>query len=108
MGDGAHRDEEARDHEDPRFAECREVLCLPVPVLVDGVGRAHGDADREEGQQRSHEVGAGVKPLGDQPERMRDEADDELDEEQPEDDRDRDQRGAPLRSQGLGAPSMRW
>ena len=58
--DRAPDDEDAGDDEDRALGERREVLGLPVAVLVAGIGGPHGDADREERQQRGDEIGAGV------------------------------------------------
>ena len=48
--------------EDRRLAERREMLGLPVAVLVAGVRRPNRDTDGEERQQRRDEVGPGVQP----------------------------------------------
>ena len=48
-------------NEDRAFGERREVLGLPVPVLVHRVGGPHGDPDGEERQQSCDEIGAGVE-----------------------------------------------
>ena len=55
-----------REHR--RLDEGGEMLSLAVAVLVPLVGRANGDADREERQQRGDEVGARVQRLRDEPE----------------------------------------
>src|SRR5439155_21318624 len=41
---------------------------LSVPVGMPPVGRAAGDSDRKQCQQRGDKVGAGVNRLGDEPE----------------------------------------
>jgi hypothetical protein len=56
--DGERRNRDADEREHGGLAERGEVLGLPVPVLVAAVGRAPGNADREERQQRRDEVGA--------------------------------------------------
>ena len=54
------------------------MLPLPVAVLVPDVGRAAGDAEREERQQRRDQVRSGVRGLGDEAEAVRREPGDEL------------------------------
>ena len=53
------------------LGERREVLGLAVAVLVRHVGRPARDTDREVGEQRRDEIGAGVHRLGDEPEAVR-------------------------------------
>ena len=60
------RDADEREHR--RLTERGKMLRLAVAVLMPLVGRADGDADREERQQRGDEVGARVQCLGDEPE----------------------------------------
>ncbi len=93
--------------EERRLGERREVLGLAVPVLVALVGRLRRDADREEGQQRGDEVGAGVDRLGDEAEAVRGEADRELQRDERAGGDDRDERGAPLRAQSSSSGQTR-
>jgi len=95
--DRAPDDQEACEHEDRGLSERREVLCLAVPVLVAGVGRPDGDADREEGQQRGDQVGARVHCLGDEPEAAGGEARAELQPDQGQRGEDGEERGAARR-----------
>src|SRR4051812_15577317 len=57
------------------------------------VGRALGDADREERQQRGHEVGAGMQGFGDEAEASGDEAGGKLERDERRSREDREQRG---------------
>ena len=84
--------------------ERREMLGLPVAVLVAGIGGAHGDADGEEREQRSDEIGAGMGGLGDEAEAVRREAGAELQRDERERREHRPERGLPL---GLHAGSVR-
>ncbi len=95
--DGEVGDAEARDHEERRLCQGREVLGLPVSVLVGAVGRPDGDADREERQQRGDEVGARVQGFGDEAEAVRGQADHELDHDERGRDPHRDEGCPPLR-----------
>ena len=94
------RDDEADEREHGRLREGREVLGLPVTVLVSGIGRPPGDADREEGEQRGDEIGPGVERLGDEPQAAAREPDSELQREQHDRRADRDERGSALWSHG--------
>lgn len=59
------------------------MLGLPVPVRMAAVGRPRSDTDGEEGEQRSDEIGAGMRCFGDEPERMGLESDCELERDEP-------------------------
>ena len=67
-GESSIRDVEADEHEQRRLPERGEMLGLAVSVGVRGVGRATGDADGEERQQRGDEVGSGMDRLRNQAE----------------------------------------
>ena len=64
--------------EDRGLGERGEMLRLAVAELVRDVGRPAATRTREERQQRSDEVGAGVQRLGEEAEAVRREADGEL------------------------------
>ena len=85
------------EDEERGLRERGEVLGLPVPPRMPGVGRPHRDRDREEREQRGREVGPRVRSLGEQPEAPAREPRGELDRDQQARGPDRDQRGAPLR-----------
>ena len=92
------RDVQAREHEDPRLRERREMLRLPVSVRVPAVGRAPGDADCEQRQQRRHEVGPGVHSLRDEAQAPTREPGAELQRDEHARGDDRDKCRAPLRA----------
>ena len=94
--DRAPDDEDAREDEDRALGERGEMLRLPVPVLVAGVGGPHRDADGEERQQRGDEVRAGVRRLRDEPEAVRRQARAELQRDERERGEDRPERSFPL------------
>ena len=106
--DRAPDDGNAGEDEDRALAERREMLGLPVAVLVAGIGGAHGDADGEERQQRGDEIGARVRGLRDEAEAVRGEAGAELERDQRARREHRPERGFPLglhggkRTQGSG------
>jgi hypothetical protein len=75
------------------------VLGLAVPVLVAAVCGPAGDAEREEREQRSHEIRPGVDRLRDEAEAVRREPDRELQGDEGAGRSDRDECGAPLRAQ---------
>ena len=104
--DGERRDRDADEREHGRLRQCGEVLRLAVAVLVAGIGGPAGDADREEGQQRRDEVGAGVERLGDEPEAAAREAGAELERDESRRRADRDERGAALRRHAAKARSV--
>jgi hypothetical protein len=93
-------DRQRRSDEDRGLGERREVLGLPVPVLVPDVCRPDGDTDREERQERGHEVGARVRRLGEEAQAPGGQAGDELDGDQDDCRADRDKGDAPLRAHG--------
>src|SRR6185312_6057522 len=84
------------DDEDRGLTERGQVLRLAVAVRVARVGRTDGDPEREEGQERRHEVGAGVHRLGEETEAVRGDAGEELDGDQDARGDDRDESGAAL------------
>ena len=71
MRDGPPDDENRDQHEDRCLGQRRQMLCLPVPVGVAGIGGASRDADGEEREQRRDEVDAGVRRLREQTEAVR-------------------------------------
>ena len=75
------------------------MLGLPVPVRMAAVGRPRSDPDGEEGQQRGDEIGAGMRCLGDEPERMSLEPDSELERDETCGREDRDQSCSALGTQ---------
>ncbi len=89
--DRAHRDEDADRGEDRRLGERGEMLRLAVAELVLDVGRSCGDAHREVREERSDEVGAGVRCLGEEAEAVRGEADAQLEDEERRGGGDRDE-----------------
>ena len=97
-GQRAVRDVQAGEDEDPRLGQRGEVLRLPVPVRVPAIGRPPGDPDREQRQQRRHEVGAGVHRFGDEPEAPARETGGELQRDEHAGGDHRDEGGAPLRA----------
>ena len=97
-GQGAVRDVEAREHEDRGLAEGGQVLGLAVPVGMPAVGRAAGDPDREEREQRGDEVGAGVDRLRDQAEAAGREPGPELERDQRAGSGNRNESSTPLRA----------
>ena len=64
-------DQDARRREERRLGERREVLRLPVAVLVRDVGGPHRDAEGEEREQRRDEIRPGVNGLRHEPEALR-------------------------------------
>src|SRR6266550_6532001 len=97
MRDRAPGDEEAGRDQDRRLGKSREVLRLAMAVLVRDVSGPHRDADRKEGQQRRHEVGAGVQRLRDEAEAVRRETRAELERDERNRRGDGDERGPSLR-----------
>ena len=84
------------------------MLGLTVAVLMPLVGRATGDADREEREQGGDEVGARVQSLGDEPEAAAREARAELERNEGSRRADGDERRAALRGharKASGSPS---
>ena len=90
------REQQRDEDEDGGLGERRQVLGLPVPVRVAAVGRAHRHADREERQERGHQVGAGVRRLREEAEAARGQARHELERDQDDGGRDRDERDPAL------------
>ena len=90
--DRAFRDEEARDREEPGFAERREMLRLAVPELVRDIGRPRGNADREVREERRDEIRARVDGLGDEAEAVGREPGAELEDDERRRGGDRDER----------------
>ena len=86
----------AGEDEDRALAERREMLSLPVAVLVARICGPHGDTDGEERQQRGDEIGAGVRGFGDEAEAVRGEAGAELERDERERCEHRPERGFPL------------
>ena len=76
------------------------MLGLAVAVLVTGVGRSRGDADREEGQERRDQIDPGVRGLGEQAEAVRGEAGAELQPDEGGRCEHGDERSPPLRCHG--------
>jgi hypothetical protein len=93
----APRDEETHGDEERRLPERGQMLGLAVSVRVAGVGRAAGDTDGEERQQRCDEIGSGVQRLRDESKRARHQPDDELDRQETGRRDDRDERRLALR-----------
>ena len=92
------RDVQAREHEDPRLRERREMLRLAVSVRVPAIGRPPGDADGEQRQQRRDEVGPGVHRLRDEAEAPAREPGGELQRDEHAGGDDRDECRTPLRA----------
>ena len=80
------------------FRERREVLGLPVTVLVPDVRGTYGDPDGEERQQRRDEIRSRVQRLGDEAEAVRSEPGDELHRQQECRRNDGHERGSTLRA----------
>ena len=85
------------EREHRRLEQSRQVLRLPVPVLVRLVGRPAGDAEREEREQRRDEIRPRVQRLRDQAERAARDAGRELERDQGAGRPDRDERRPTLR-----------
>ena len=68
MRDGDAGEDEACDDEHCRFGQRGQMLRLAVSVLMADVGRTHGDADREERQERGDEIRCRVERLRDEAE----------------------------------------
>jgi hypothetical protein len=96
VGDGPPDDDEAGGDENRGLSERGEMLRLAVPVGVGDVGRSLGNPEREEGQQRRNEIGAGVDRLREQAEAVRGDAGDELDRDQAAGGEDGNERCSPL------------
>ena len=95
--DRRHGDPHGREHEDGRLAERGQVLRLAVPVGMLVVGRALGDADRVQREQRGRRVDAGVHGLGEDAEAAGEIADEQLDGDEGERRAEGEERGAPGR-----------
>ena len=95
-GDRAPDDDGAGHDEDRALGKSGKMLGFAVPVLMSGVGGPDGDADGEEGQPGSDEIGSGVRGLRDEAEAVRREAGAELEPDQRERGEDGPERSFPL------------
>ena len=95
--DGQSADHDADEDQERGLGERRQVLGLPMPPRMSGVGRPHGDRDGEEREQRGREIRARVRSLRQQPEAPAREPRRQLDRDQQARGPDRHERGAPLR-----------
>ena len=93
-------DREADEREHGSLGERGQVLGLAVAERMRTVGGTAGDADREEGEDGSDEVGARVERLGDEPEAAADQPGDELERKEQRRGGDRGERGSPQRAHG--------
>ena len=96
--DGLVADRERDEQEEGALGERREVLRLAVAVVVLAVGRAQRDADREQRQQRGHEVGRRVGGLGEEGDRAGGETRAELERDEEAGGDDAEQRGPSARA----------
>ena len=67
------------------------MLCFAVAVRVASVGRTDGHAHGEQRQERGHEVGPGMRGFGEEPEAARGEPGHELETDEYDRGRDRDE-----------------
>ena len=77
------------------------MLRLSVTVRMAGIGRAHRDADGEEGQQRSDEVDARMRSLREQSETVGRDSRGDLERDQRAGRQHGDKRGSALRGHTL-------
>ena len=99
-GEGERTHDEADEQQHERLGECRQVLRLAVTVRMREVGGLGRDADREEGEERRHEVCPRVQRLGDEAEATAREAGSELHPHQRHRGTDRDECSASLWAHG--------